>query len=127
MKQLQEWKECYLWLEINIGKLGCLKKLSEKGPGVHLAVKWINGDGVPQIQISYKKDIQAHNSSVEITKLKEKGTHPNSFIDIEAELLKTIINSFRTAYTVTNERLSYKKLPLINLKKLNGTEAGIIQ
>lgn len=45
VKQLQEWKECYPWLEINVGKLGCLKKLSEKGPGVHLAVKWINGDG----------------------------------------------------------------------------------
>lgn len=70
--------------------------------------------GVPLIQISYEKqnkhrDSQAHNSSVEIIKLKEKGTLPNSFIDIESELLKTTINSFRMAYKVTNERLSYKK------------------
>lgn len=78
--------ECYPWLETNF---------SEKGPGVHLAAKWINGDSDSnkfQKKIYKHGDSQAHNSSVEVTELKEKGTLPNSFIDIEAELLKTTIN-----------------------------------
>ena len=59
--------------------------------------------------------------------MKEKDTLPNTFIDIQSDLLKKTTVSFRTAYTVAKERLSYKKLnPLIIMQELNGAEVGDI-
>lgn len=42
--------------------------------------------------------------------MKEKDTLPNTFIDIQSDLLKKTTVTFRTVYTVAKERLSYKKL-----------------
>ena len=139
-KQVGEWKDRNPWLEIKAGKLGCLvcKKaktlvLSEKGPGLHLAEEWINGDVTSseakrlQKKIYKHRDSQAHTRSVEIAQMKEKDTLPNTFIDIQSDLLKKTTVSFRTAYTVAKERLSYKKLnPLITMQELNGAEVGNI-
>ena len=139
-KQVEEWKYRNPWLDIKAGKLGCLvcRKaksllLSEKGPGLHLAEEWINGD-VSSSEAkrlrkkTYKhRDSQAHARSVEIAQMKEKDTLPNTFIDIQSDLLKKTTVSFRTAYTVAKERLSYKKLnPLIIMQELNGAEVGDI-
>ena len=69
------------------------------------------------------RDSQAHTRSMEIAQTKEKDTLPNTFIDIQSDLLKKTTVSFRTAYTVAKERLSYKKLnPLMTMQKLNGVE-----
>lgn len=51
----------------------------------------------------------------------------NTFIDIQSDLLKKTTVSFRTAYTVAKERLSYKKLnPFMTMQELNGAEVGNI-
>ena len=69
--------------------------LSEKGPGVHLAEEWINGDVTSseakrlRKKIYKHRDSQAHTRSVEIAQMKGKDTLPNTFIDIQSELLKT--------------------------------------
>ncbi|KAK1881585.1 E3 SUMO-protein ligase KIAA1586 [Dissostichus eleginoides] len=139
-KQVGEWKDRNPWLEIKAGKLGCLvcRKaktllLSEKGPGLHLSEEWINGDVTsPDAKQLRKKiykhrDSQAHARSVEIVQMKDKETLPNCFIDVQSDLLKKTTVSFRTAYTVAKERLSYKKLnPLMTMQELNGAEVGNI-
>lgn len=139
-KQVGEWKDRNPWLDIKAGKLGCLVcrnaktlLLSEKGPGLHLAEEWINGDVTSsqakrlRKKIYKHRDSQAHTRSVEIAQMKEKDTLPNTFIDIQSNLLKKSTVSFRTAYTVAKERLSYKKLnPLMTMQELNGAEVGNI-
>ncbi|XP_056091376.1 E3 SUMO-protein ligase KIAA1586-like [Rhinichthys klamathensis goyatoka] len=139
-KQVGEWKDRNPWLDIKAGKLGCLvcRKaktllLSEKGPGLHLAEEWINGDVTSseakrlRKKIYKHRDSQAHARSVDIAQMKEKDTLPHFFIDIQSDLLKKTTVSFRTAYTVAKERLSYKKLnPLMTMQELNGAEVGNI-
>jgi len=107
--------------------------LSEKGPGLHLAEEWINSDVTSseakrlRKKIYKHRDSQAHARSVEIAQIKEKDTLPNTFINIQSNLLKKTTVSFRTAYTVAKERLSYKKLnPLMTMQELNGAEVGNI-
>ncbi|XP_060788818.1 E3 SUMO-protein ligase KIAA1586-like [Neoarius graeffei] len=140
MKQVEEWKDRNSWLDFKAGKLGCLvcRKaktllISDKGPGLHLAEEWINGDVTSsdtkklQKKIYKHRDSQAHQRSVEIAQLKEKEALPNTFIDIQSELLNKTAVSFRTAYNVAKERLSFKKLnPLMTMQELNGAEVGNI-
>ena len=140
MKQVDEWKDRNSWLDFKAGKLGCLVckqaktlLLSEKGPGFHLAEEWINGDVTSsdtkklRKKIYKHRDSQAHQRAVEISQLREKEILPNTFVDVQSELLRKTAVSFRTAYNVAKERLSYKKLsPLMTMQELNGAEVGNI-
>ena len=69
-KQVEEWKYRNPWLDIKAGKLGCLvcRKaksllLSEKGPGLHLAEEWINGDVTSSEAKRLRKKIYKHRDS----------------------------------------------------------------
>ena len=119
-KQVGEQKDRNLWHNIMAGKLGCLVcreaktlLLSEKGPRLHPTEEWVNGDVTSSEakrllkKIHRHRDSQAHTSSVEISQVKEKDTLPNTFIDIQSNLLKKTTVLFRTAYTVAKVRLSY--------------------
>lgn len=139
-KQWGAWKDRHTWLYTKGGNLGCSAckeaktlLLTEKVPGVHLSDEWTHGTvsssfGKKLRKKIYKhKDSMAHKRAVEIANMKQKEVLPNKVVELNATLLHETANSFRTAYTVAKERLSFKKMtPLTKLQELNGTKMGSV-
>lgn len=105
--------------------------LSEKVPGTHLSEEWINGEINSAAQNKLRKKIYkhrdsiAHKRAIEVALTKQKAILPNKVIEVNYKLMEETATSFRSAYMVAKERLSYRKLtPLMKLQELNGAKVG---
>ncbi|XP_073693982.1 E3 SUMO-protein ligase KIAA1586-like [Garra rufa] len=137
-EQWRGWKERNPWLYVKDGCIGCSTcrdaktlLLSDKRAGLHLSDEWINGTVRSNSKKTLAKKIYKHRQStshlraIEIADLKQKKMLPNKIMESNAHLVHETTNSFRTAYTIAKERLSFKKMtPLLKLQELNGAAVG---
>ncbi len=57
--------------------------------------------------------------------MREKDVLPNKILETNAHLMQETALSFRSAYMVAKEKMSYRKLPAVmSLQKLNGANVG---
>lgn len=79
----------------------------------------------PAKKLYKHRDSASHRRATALASLKNKKTLPKKVMEINASLIQETAASFRTAYTIAKERLSFKKMtPLMKLQELNGTVVG---
>jgi hypothetical protein len=137
---------CYNWLYVNDGKLGCLlcKNVGQIGPlwqdaGVRsvLGDEWVCGTVAPYgiteaaRQTSLRKKINRHRNSTshkaaaDITATREKAALENSVFTQQAATHDDTCRVFRTAYYVAKNDKPHTDHPgLIDLQKANGITVG---
>ena len=145
-EQYSHFSNCYTWLYVSGGKLGCVvcKNVTQIGPlwqdvGVRcsLSDEWINGTVSPygttkhaqqaalRKKINKHKNSAGHKAAAEIAASREKAVLESVVVAQQSVSHDETCCVFRTAYYVAKNDKPYTDHPqLIDMQKANGVSVG---